>query len=1280
MTMSQREVSIFWDYENVRLPSWCDAAEAAKAITGAVSPYGRIVDQRLYYDPTKPSCGALKDRSKLDSSGWDLIDTPTRNQKETIDKKMIADILLFAWDSAVRNETKKPAIVLITSDGDYAYTLARIRQRGIFTVVFVGKYGSVAEILQHTADDIKSLEDDVLKDVSRTSSIVSVPSPLPSASSSSSVDLKLELCRHVYKEASGDGWIDYGRVAVGLQATLAQVYPNETKESIKERSKAIRTEAFEQGYVQLGKRDLSSSTRRIETDRSKPNLSLEIYIGLTAKGREALGLSAEVAAETSEAPSVAKSGGSRFLFCRNLPSNAKVLDFVQFLESTYVVNVIRAKIEKTTNTSCHVEFSSAEEAARILTEARNTGSNVNYEKRNLFIVVDTRPKYLDTKGNSFFYYESGSAPTETVTPQASPTNSDSSKDACILCECILDNMESDGEEYQWINGGSAGNTFKSKVKNISAEERSFRYKQARTFCIKQGWIEIGRRRLATKEYVAVPLTNQVASTEPGLSSETYLRLLPAGRAKALEYCETKKEEKKSSVEKMVAPHPFIHMSMLPQDTKAEEIQQYLVESLDCAILSLELKQSTTHLGPVTTAKIECKTIEDASKLLRQAKSTGLIYRGKKVYAVPDRDATAAGGAATTLEGSSVHSDKGKLLRSGSSGEGRAASVDSRQSSFNYDESGSTSNHHASTPEKASKQNNETSNDVSIMCACILDCLEIDGSDGQWTGAGGVGARFKEKLQVDISAEERSSRFKQARSSCVEQGLIEVGRRRLGEEPRTYVAVPLFNQSVRTDAVLSPELYFRLLPFGRTRAMEYRKEFKSPQPKSTTSEPKAPDAEHPFIHMNWLPKGTKAEELEHFLHDTLGCSAKVLELKPFMSPHGPAMSGRVECASTDEAAQILRRARTSGLIYRGKKVFAVPDRNAPSDPATAHAEEALHNENNDFMASPTSSISGEFARHAIGDVLESRSDFLDTLESSFDQNESVATSNIDLSVKQPWQTNNDTAKDTMILCECVLEGTEEDDNGCEWINAGGVGSRFQSKVPPSEERSARFKEARNTAIEQGLIELGRRRLDSKANVYVTVAMSSNQNAWSRPGLSSELYIRLLPLGREKVTEYRAAAKRRSNSVEGNGSLNDDIMNHLVRENGRQDSMDSLSQTQYIHITMLPRDTDGEELKGYFLSSLGCSVKITELKQFLSHIGPAMSAKIECASKEDASKLLKRAQSTGLIYRGKKIFAAPDLDAIWNENQPGNAQHDTSIPSIASSTNGDYNFSLFGSGGL
>lgn len=136
------EVAVFWDYENTPLPRTVRPAEAAKAIQHAAEHLPSVLRasgsggrsrcqvkmRRVYYDPHKSRGNKPADPSGLDSSGFDLVSTPSRNLKETVDKKLIVDLLTFAWE--VRERGGRPLVVLITSDGDYSYALAKLNDRG----------------------------------------------------------------------------------------------------------------------------------------------------------------------------------------------------------------------------------------------------------------------------------------------------------------------------------------------------------------------------------------------------------------------------------------------------------------------------------------------------------------------------------------------------------------------------------------------------------------------------------------------------------------------------------------------------------------------------------------------------------------------------------------------------------------------------------------------------------------------------------------------------------------------------------------------------------------------------------------------------------------------------------------------------------------------------------------------------------------------------------------------------------------------------------------------
>ena len=135
------EIGIFWDYENVRVPRYVDVCDAwswiRKAVDRAASEVAPartpvIAERRLYYDSRSPG-EKNTDRVKLDLSGFTLVDCPKRNNvKETLDKKLIVDIMSF------RIKLENSCVVLITSDGDYAYALNMLRGFGVKTVVIHG--------------------------------------------------------------------------------------------------------------------------------------------------------------------------------------------------------------------------------------------------------------------------------------------------------------------------------------------------------------------------------------------------------------------------------------------------------------------------------------------------------------------------------------------------------------------------------------------------------------------------------------------------------------------------------------------------------------------------------------------------------------------------------------------------------------------------------------------------------------------------------------------------------------------------------------------------------------------------------------------------------------------------------------------------------------------------------------------------------------------------------------------------------------------------------------
>lgn len=184
-----KEVAIFWDYENVQIPSRCTSPlQACMAISKAAAKHGVIQQRRVYADYSREdSTNMSRLGADISESGFDLVSTPRRaaKKKETLDRKMINDIIFFAWDVLFRGG--EPCVILITSDGDFAYTINKLRDRGASNVVMHGS--NVSSLLIESADIALNLEEDVLPDhILRSSALATAknsprdasPTPLPS--------------------------------------------------------------------------------------------------------------------------------------------------------------------------------------------------------------------------------------------------------------------------------------------------------------------------------------------------------------------------------------------------------------------------------------------------------------------------------------------------------------------------------------------------------------------------------------------------------------------------------------------------------------------------------------------------------------------------------------------------------------------------------------------------------------------------------------------------------------------------------------------------------------------------------------------------------------------------------------------------------------------------------------------------------------------------------------------------------------------------------------------
>ena len=150
---------IFWDYENVQVPWDTCGANLCNVLRQLTCSLGPLSQRRLYHDPEKSSSVAPHRRAALDQSGFTLVDCPARAAKETIDKKIIVDVMEFALTHVGRR--LRTCVVLITSDGDYAYMLSRLRDLQVYVVLLYDS-GCVAPGLLLACDHALDWHDAVL--------------------------------------------------------------------------------------------------------------------------------------------------------------------------------------------------------------------------------------------------------------------------------------------------------------------------------------------------------------------------------------------------------------------------------------------------------------------------------------------------------------------------------------------------------------------------------------------------------------------------------------------------------------------------------------------------------------------------------------------------------------------------------------------------------------------------------------------------------------------------------------------------------------------------------------------------------------------------------------------------------------------------------------------------------------------------------------------------------------------------------------------------------------
>jgi uncharacterized LabA/DUF88 family protein len=320
------EIGIFWDYENMPVPDWCSAAKASECIRKHVKSRGNIVERKLYFDSSKTSQQPLE-RSVLDLSGFSLIDCPSRNSKETIDKKAIVDMLCFSYERVLKGSNVH--VVLISSDGDYSYALTKLRDIGVSTFVIYSP-DRVANILTSIADEAVTWEDDILggspasqQSVTREDDILGGSPAVDNtrvavsavAEMATSVLLTPALQQsHPTKSHTTDSNKSHANTSItpadgkntllflrsvfaeqeprhpswALDSQIAVAFHSRTQAGVTDRAayRSAKADAVERSYVEIGRQDLTKArTPIVISPKVQAGRSSHIYLRLTALGR-----------------------------------------------------------------------------------------------------------------------------------------------------------------------------------------------------------------------------------------------------------------------------------------------------------------------------------------------------------------------------------------------------------------------------------------------------------------------------------------------------------------------------------------------------------------------------------------------------------------------------------------------------------------------------------------------------------------------------------------------------------------------------------------------------------------------------------------------------------------------------------------------------------------------------------------------------------------------------------------------------------------------------------
>ncbi|EJK71940.1 hypothetical protein THAOC_06575 [Thalassiosira oceanica] len=153
---SRAPMAIFWDLENMPIPTTSSGRDVACRLKSILSPYGELTAFRGYASIGLGNIPQQK-RSDLQLSGCALVDCPHVGRKEVADKMIIVDAMNFAM-----NNPEGATLAFVTGDVDYAYMLATLQPKKQYRTIVISK-GTLQSMLDVNCDIKMRWETDILQ-------------------------------------------------------------------------------------------------------------------------------------------------------------------------------------------------------------------------------------------------------------------------------------------------------------------------------------------------------------------------------------------------------------------------------------------------------------------------------------------------------------------------------------------------------------------------------------------------------------------------------------------------------------------------------------------------------------------------------------------------------------------------------------------------------------------------------------------------------------------------------------------------------------------------------------------------------------------------------------------------------------------------------------------------------------------------------------------------------------------------------------------------------------